>query len=106
MVQLRSMATPSLEADLDDDQIRNMLGFTAVSYRREKQVPTDHEFYHSFSEKLCQVHLTSDKVHGKLAAVFLTQKESRVKRTRYDREGTSSGHQPVQGEGRSLLQVL
>ena len=53
---VESIATPPPEPDLDDEQIRNCW-LHCCSYRRERQVPTDHE---------CQVHLTSEKVQGNL----------------------------------------
>ena len=49
------------------------------TYRREKQVPTDHEFITLAEKTQCQVHLTSEKVHRNLPQCSHT-KESRVKR--------------------------
>ena len=64
------------------------------TYKREKYVPTDHEFITPSKKIQCQVHLASEKVHRNLPQCSHT-KESRAKR---HREGSSSGHQPVQGK--------
>ena len=68
------------------------------AYRREKHVPTDHEFVTPSEKTQCQVHLTSKKVHRNLPQCSHT-KESRAMR---HREGSSSGHQPVQGKNEAL----
>ena len=49
------------------------------TYKREKQVPTDHEFITPSEKTQCQVHLTSEKVQGELPQCSRT-KESRVKK--------------------------
>ena len=72
------------------------------TYRREKQVPTDHEFVTPSEKTQCQVHLTPEKVQGNLAAVFSLKRKS-SQETLSDREGISLGHQPVQGKDETLL---
>ena len=49
------------------------------AYRRQKQVPTGHEFITPSEKTQCQVHLTSEKVQGNLPQCSHT-KESRVKK--------------------------
>ena len=49
------------------------------TYRREKQVPSDHEFITPSEKTQCQVHLTSDIVQGNLPQCSHT-KVSRVKK--------------------------
>ena len=49
------------------------------TYRREKQVQTDHEFITPSDKTQCPVHLTSENVQGNLPQCSHTQ-ESRVKR--------------------------
>ena len=49
------------------------------TYRREKQVPTDHEFITPSEKTQCQFHLTPEKVQGNLPQRSHT-KESRVKK--------------------------
>ena len=46
---------------------------------RQKHVPTDHEFITTSDKTQCQVHLTSEKVHGNRPQCSHT-KESRVKK--------------------------
>ena len=63
-------------------------------------MPTDHEFITHSEKTQCQVHLTSEKVDGNLPQCS-TRKSSQE--TLSDREGISSGHQPVQGKYETLF---
>ena len=72
-----SIATPSPESDLDDDQIR-ICQLHRCTCRRDKQVLTDHEFITLFRETQCPVHLLSEKVQGNVPRCSHI-KESRVK---------------------------
>ena len=96
-----SIATSSNESDLDDELIRNMLD-SPLCFRREKEVPTDHEFITPSEKTQCQVHLTFEKVQGNLTQCSHT-KECRVKRHFSDREGISSEHQLVPGKGETFF---
>ena len=95
-----SIATPSLDLDLDDDQIRNMLlsplNFEAIADRSR--------VYHSFKEKsmACSSHFRESA--GKPCAMFL-HKEMSSQETFFDREGISSGHQPVQGKDETFFRI-
>ena len=66
------------------------------TYRREKQVLTDHEFMTLSEKTQCPVHLTSEKVQGNLPPCSHT-KESVVKKL-FRCDGNSSGHQSVPGK--------
>ena len=72
------------------------------TYRREKQVLTDHEFITLSKKTQCPVHLTSVKVQGNLPCCSHTKRKSNQD-TFSDREGISSGHQTVQGEGETFV---
>ena len=89
-----SIATPP-ESDLDDEQIRIMLA--SPLYLQESEASADRFTRLSLLQRKtqCQVHLTSRESAGKLAAMFSHQKKS-SQETLSDREGISSGHQPVQ----------
>ena len=67
-------------------------------------MPIDHEFITPSEKTQCQVHLTSEKVQGNLPQCSRTE-ESRVK-TLSDKEGLSSGHQPVQGKDETLFRFF
>ena len=73
-----SIATLPPEPDLNDEQLRDML-LHHCTYRRERQVRTDHEFITPSEKTQCQVHLTSEQVHGDLPQCSHTN-ESRVKK--------------------------
>ena len=94
-----SIATPPLESDLDDEQT---CCFHCCTFRREKQVLTDHDFITVSEKTQCQVHLTSEKVQGNLPQCFQTKRKS-SQETLSDREGLSSGRQPVQGKGETFF---
>ena len=55
------------------------------TYRREKQVPPDHEFITPSEKTQCQVHLTSEKVQGNLPQCS-HKKESRVKKNAFPQD--------------------
>ena len=77
-------------------------GFHHCTYRREKQVPTDHEFITLSEKNQCPVHLTFEKVQGSLPQCS-HKKESRVKTHFPDRDDISSGHETVQGKGETFF---
>ena len=51
----------------------------SCTYRREKQVPTDHDLITLSEKTQCQVHLTSEKSAGKPAAMFSHNRKSSLK---------------------------
>ena len=53
----------------------------SCTYRREKQVPTDHDLITLSEKTQCQVHLTSEKSAGKPAAMFSHNRKSSLKDT-------------------------
>ena len=64
------------------------------AYRREKQVPTDHEFITLSAKNSVTSSSHFRESAGKPSAVFSSQE------TLFDREVISLGHQPVQGKGK------
>ena len=68
------------------------------SYRREKMMRVDRSrVYHSHRENSVSSSSHFREIAGKLAAVFSHTRKS-SQETLSDREGISSGHQPVQGK--------
>ena len=101
MIQLRALRLPLL------NRIWMMSKYGRCwlhrcTYRREKQVPTDHEFITPSEKTQCQVLLISETVHGNLPQCSHTQ-ESRVKRHFPTEKAFSSGHQPVQGKDETFF---
>ena len=101
MVQLRALRHPLL------NPIWTMTKFGICwrhrcTYRREKQVLTDHEFITLSKKTQCAVHLTSVKVQGNMPCCSHTKRKSNQD-TFSDREGISSGHQTVEGEGETFV---
>ena len=94
-----SITTPPLESDLDDEQT---CCFHWCTFRREKQVLTEHDFITVSEKSQCQIHLTSEKVHGNLPQCFQTKRKS-SQETLFDSEGISSERQPVQGKGETFF---
>ena len=96
-----SSATPTPESDLDDDQMRNMLA--SPLYLQEREASADRpRVFRSFRE-----HSVTSSIHlresaGKPAAVFSHTRKS-SQEILSDREGTSSGYQPVQGKGETFF---
>ena len=95
-----SIATPPLESDLDDDQIRNMLASPLFIQEREASADRS-RVYHSFRENSVSSSSHFRESAGKPAALF-SLKESRVK-TPFPTDGISSGHQRVQGKCESFF---
>ena len=72
----QSIATPPLEADLDDEQIKAMLASPLYRQEREKQVQTNQLVYHSDREnsvssssrgETCSSVLTQEKVESRIS---------------------------------------
>ena len=91
-----SIATPLLESDLDDDQIRKMLA--SPLYLLEREASADRSLVnHSFRENLVSSSSHFRESAGKLAALFSHKRKS-SQDTFSDRDGISSRHQTVQGK--------
>ena len=89
-----SIATLPPESDLDDEQIRNTLA--SPLYLQEREASADRSrVYHSFREDSVSSSSHFRESAGKLAAVFSHKRKS-SQETLSDREGVSSGNQPVQ----------
>ena len=101
MIQLRALRPPPPESDLDDEQIRNMLA--SPLYLQEREASADRSrVYHSFRENSVSSSSHFRESAGKLAAMFSHKRKS-SQETLSDREGISSGHQPVQGKDETLF---
>ena len=72
-------------------------------YRRERQVPTDHEFITPTKKTQCQVHLTCEQVQGDLQQCSHTRKLSQESRS--DREGVSLARRADRGENEALSRL-
>ena len=98
-----SIATRPLESDFDDEQIRNMLASPLYLQKREANAdrsPVDHSFREN--SVLSSSHFRDSSV--KPAAV-ISHKRKSSQETLSDREGLSSGHQPVRGEDEALSRL-
>ena len=96
-----SIATLPPELDVDDDQIRNMLASPLCL--QEKEVSADRpRVYYSFRENSVSSSSHFRESARKPAAVFSHTRKS-SQETLSDREGVSSGHQPVQGKDETLF---
>ena len=96
------VATPPPVSDLDDEQIRNMLASSPV-YLQEREASADRApVSHSFRQLSVKfISLPRESV-GKRAAMFSHKRKS-SQETLSDRDGNSSGHQPVQGKDDTLF---
>ena len=99
----KSIATPPPESDLDDEQTRNMLASPLYSQERERSKcrPITNS---SLSQRNLSVKLISlsRKCKETCRNVF-TQKRKSSQETLFDREGISSGRQPLQGKGETFF---
>ena len=84
----------SIESDWDDEQIRNMLA--SPLYLQEREASADRSrLYHSSRENSVSSSSHFRESAGKLAAVFSHKRKS-SQEILSDREGVSSGRQPLQ----------
>ena len=96
-----NIATPPPESDLDDEQIRNMLA--SPLYLQVREASADRSrVHHSFKENSVSSSSHFRESAGKLAAM-LSHKRKSSQETLSDREGVSSGRQPVQGRGETFF---
>ena len=95
-----SIATLPPESDLDMIKY-GICWLHRCTYRREKQVPTDHEFITLTEKTQCQVHLTSEKVQGNLPQCSHTRERNTFRQRRHFFR-TSTGSR----KRRNFLQVL
>ena len=96
-----SIATLPAESDWDDEQIRNMLA--SPLYLQEREVSADRSrLYHSSRENSVSSSSHFRESAGKLAAMFAHKRKS-SQEILSDREGVSSGRQPVQVKDETLF---
>ena len=96
-----SIATPPAESDWFDEQIRNMLA--SPLYLQEREVSADRSRVdHSSRENSVSSSSHFRESAEKLAAVFSHKRKS-SQETLSDREGVSSGRQPVQVKDETLF---
>ena len=96
-----SIATLPAESDWDDEQIRNMLA--SPLYLQEREVSADRSrLYHSSRENSVSSSSHFRESAGKLAAMFAHKRKS-SEEILSDREGVSSGRQPVQVKDETLF---
>ena len=74
------------------------------TYRKEKQVQTDHKFITRTEKTLCQVHLVSEQVRGDLQLRSHKKRKS-SQESHSDRDGIPWAHWAVQGENESLSRL-
>ena len=98
-----SIATLPPESDWDDEQIRNLLASPLYLQKREASADRS-RVYHSFSENSMSSSSHFRESAGKPAAVLSHKRKSRPD-TFSDRDGISSGHQPVQGKRDTVFSV-
>ena len=91
-----SIASPFLQSDLDDDQIRKSWLHHSTYSRERTKCARD---FHSFRENSVTSSSHFQEGARKFASMFSDKESS-------DREGISSGHQPFQGEEEEAARLV
>ena len=98
-----SIATPPLDSDLDDEQIRSMLA--SPLYLQEREASADRSrVYHSYNESSVSSSSHFRASAGRFAAVFSHIRKS-SQESHSDRDGISSAHRAFRGENEALSKL-